>query len=188
MDHNEMYGKCSDCHNGVVAKGKSTLHPQSSNICDACHAAPPSIRSWTPVVRVDHSQLYGTCIACHGSSGQFGRKPTTHPSTTDNCSACHLTSAWRPVITVDHNEVLGACAACHNGVIATGRSVLHATTTNLCQACHSTINFRPATRVDHTQVLGLCASCHNGVIASGLPSGHDPITQDCGACHTPAGW
>ena len=43
VDHTQVLGTCIDCHNGVVAAGKSALHISSSDTCNDCH----SISTWT---------------------------------------------------------------------------------------------------------------------------------------------
>ncbi len=37
IDHTQVLGTCSDCHNGVTAETKSKTHISSSNVCNDCH-------------------------------------------------------------------------------------------------------------------------------------------------------
>ena len=188
VDHNEVVGICSSCHNGTLASGKSGNHINSTNTCDACHQPGPT--SWTPVQAsaVDHGHVIGTCASCHNNSITQG-KPGNHPNTTDNCDACHNVppNTWLPFITpLDHNEVIGTCVSCHNGVIAQGKSVGHPNTTDACEACHRVppSGWTPfITPLDHTEVIGTCISCHNGVIAQGKPGNHPNTTDNCDICH-----
>jgi hypothetical protein len=52
---------CVSCHNGGVAEGKNPGHIMSTASCEDCH----NTRDWTPVVRVDHGSVIGTCFSCH---------------------------------------------------------------------------------------------------------------------------
>jgi len=188
VDHNEVVGICSSCHNGTLASGKSGNHINSTNTCDACHQPGPA--PWAPVQasNVDHGHVIGTCASCHNNSITQG-KPGNHPNTTDNCDACHNVppNTWLPFIApLDHNEVIGTCVSCHNGVIAQGKSGGHPNTTDACEACHRVppSGWTPfITPLDHTEVIGTCISCHNGVIAQGKPGNHPNTTDNCDICH-----
>ena len=37
VDHTQVIGACSSCHNGTVATGKSMNHIVSGDTCDDCH-------------------------------------------------------------------------------------------------------------------------------------------------------
>ncbi|WP_455199976.1 cytochrome c3 family protein, partial [Kaarinaea lacus] len=187
VDHSQVSGICSSCHNGTVASGKSPNHINSTNTCDACHAQGPT--PWTPAQTVDHGHVIGTCASCHNGTTATG-KPGNHPSTTDVCDVCHNIppGTWLPFISpLDHSQVLGTCVSCHDNVVATGKPGNHPQTTDLCERCHST---PPAgtwlpyiSPLDHSQVLGSCSSCHNNVTATGKPGNHPNTTNSCEFCH-----
>ena len=194
-DHTTFVGNCINCHDGVIASGKSNNHITSSTVCDACHQKFPAL--WTPVApaAVDHAQTIGTCASCHNGIIASG-KSATHIASSLICDACHQPGPvpWQPVANsaVDHAQVIGACFDCHNGTIAGGKSGSHITTSNLCEACHQPAptlwTTVPNSAVDHTQVIGVCSSCHNGTTATGKNVGHLVTTEECDLCHTTDAW
>jgi len=171
--------ECISCHNGVSAKGKSSVHIATTDVCINCH----STDSFLTVVSVDHSQVVGNCIDCHNDTVAIG-KDISHISSTDNCTKCHSTSIFSPATIVDHSQVIGICIECHNDSIALGKPIDHINTNNLCDNCHSTVNFSPAFQIDHTQVIGACIDCHDGVVAIGKPIGHIASLDSCENCHS----
>ena len=195
VDHSQVVGICSSCHNGVLASGKSGSHINTTNTCDACHQSGPV--PWVPVASsaVDHGHVIGACASCHNGIIASG-KSVNHITTTDTCDACHLPgpTPWVPVASsaVDHNQVLGTCASCHNGTTASGKSPSHINTSNVCEACHQAAPspWIPVANsaVDHTQVIGACSSCHNNSIATGKGATHIQTTLECDSCHAVAAW
>jgi len=95
VDHNQVIGTCDSCHNGVIASGKSAVHINTSDLCEACHNVSPA--SWIPVASaaVDHSQVIGSCDSCHDGISARGKLPT-HCPTTMACDSCHNTSSFIP--------------------------------------------------------------------------------------------
>ena len=136
--------------------------------------------------RVNHSGLGGaTCVSCHNGVAAVG-KAISHPSTSNNCSACHATIAWAPAH-VDHAEAHGTCSACHNGALATTKPVHHVTTHLDCDACHTTSLWKPAV-FDHAGVLhGTCLSCHSAATAVKSTS-HPATSLSCDSCHYTVAW
>ena len=184
VDHNEVTGVCSSCHNGTIATGKTADHIVTTEECDVCH----STGAWTPA-SVDHAAFSGNCISCHDGVTASG-KSAAHIASSNVCDACHqkLPANWIPVSpsAVDHNEVTGVCFDCHNGTVANGKSVTHISTTNTCDACHNTAGWTPVVVVDHNQVVaGSCVDCHDGTIASGKSLAHMATSNRCDACHQP---
>ncbi len=188
VDHSQVVGACSSCHNNVVATGKSLTHIQTTLECDVCH----SVTAWIPVTSVDHSSFTGNCITCHNGTTASG-KSGNHITTSDACDSCHDKAPlpWQPVATnrVDHAQVIGTCVSCHNNVKASGKPPTHITTTDVCDACHAQgpVPWKPVATaaVDHAQVVGSCVSCHNNAIAAGKQSTHARTTDLCEACHAP---
>ena len=37
VNHNDVIGTCSSCHNGTIAQGKPRDHVSTSQACGACH-------------------------------------------------------------------------------------------------------------------------------------------------------
>jgi len=186
VDHNEVLGDCSTCHDGTIAVGKSATHILTSLECDSCH----STTAWVPTFIVDHSAFVGNCISCHDGVSARG-KGATHIPSSNICDACHqvFPTPWVPLApsAVDHNEVVGVCFDCHNGTVVGGKPPTHLPTSNVCDACHSTATWSPAITVDHAEVLaGSCVDCHNGTLASGKTPTHILSSNICDACHQPA--
>jgi hypothetical protein len=79
------------------------------------------------------------CVQCHSEASRVRAtsKPARHNLTTEQCEACHRTSAWSPVVRVDHFEVFGSCIRCHDGRRAPGKPVNHIPAGNQCDDCHS---------------------------------------------------
>lgn len=172
--------ECEDCHTdgGVVtATTKVARHVQTTQRCDACHAT----RSFLPLNRMDHNEVYGECVSCHDNKTAFG-KPVDHPPAGDQCDSCHLTVAFSPVMRFDHAGITANCASCHNGDIAMGKAANHLPTSNLCEDCHR-VNTWLSVTFDHLQAIGTCSSCHDGIQARGKPADHIPTTAECDACH-----
>lgn len=190
-DHSAIVTNCINCHDNVTTSGKTPgLHMPTSDLCELCHDKFPA--TWTPVLslRVDHSQVMGTCISCHDDVTAPG-KGTGHMSTTNECQSCHAEGPvpWTPVATasVDHTQVIGSCVSCHDNVTASGKGAGHMLTTNECQSCHTEgpIPWTPVATasVDHNQVIGTCIGCHDEVTAQGKGAGHILSTDECQLCH-----
>jgi hypothetical protein len=166
----------------TTATGKNTQHIQTNNLCEDCH----SNTSWTPVVRVDHADVIGTCFSCHNGTTATG-KHAQHITSGNSCDDCHTSNAWTPAV-FDHNSVSpGTCTTCHNGTTATGKSVNHIQTSAQCDDCHATWAWIPAS-FDHNSVTGSCSSCHNGTQATGKPGNHFVTSLQCDDCHNTTGW
>jgi predicted CXXCH cytochrome family protein len=177
--------QCGSCHalgGRIRASAKPVNHPLTTDNCADCHRT----TAWTPVLRVNHDQIYGTCTSCHNNVFSAG-KPPGHVVTQSDCDVCHRTTGWLPVH-FSHVEVTQPCVSCHNGADATGKNTTHINTTNYCEACHNTVSFASVARVDHVEVIGTCFSCHNGLTAVGKNPGHIPSGNDCDSCHTTSGW
>lgn len=194
VDHSQVIGACSSCHNNIVASGKHPNHINSTDNCNACHLPGPT--PWGLAATVDHNQVIGACVSCHNNVVAVG-KPPNHLNTSDNCETCHQTGVtFSPVTAVDHNEVVGVCSSCHNNIDAQGKSAIHIPTVEECDACHNTQAWVPATGgtggvPDHSGFApGSCSSCHDGVNNSGKPATHINSSTLCSACHQPfpASW
>ena len=140
FDHTQTQGRaCVTCHDGLVATGKASNHPRTTNTCADCHGT----IAWSPVIRIDHADVLGACVSCHDGHKATG-KSAAHVQTGNACDTCHTTSAWKPA-SFDHSAVLaGGCNTCHNGLTATGKSANHAITTASCDTCHYVLGWSPA--------------------------------------------
>ena len=150
VDHNQVLGTCSSCHDGVIASGRSPQHIATTDNCAACHQPGPT--PWIPVSarNVDHNEVIGTCVSCHDNSIAPGMPPD-HPTTTNNCDACHnpAPSSWSNW-TVEHTEVTG-CQSCHDGGVAQGLPRGHCPISQDCNYCHRP---RPASWGDNFRGCG----------------------------------
>jgi hypothetical protein len=131
FSHAGVLASCVSCHNGTLARGKSSAHLASNGQCENCHQT----SAWLPA-RVEHRGLGGLCSSCHNGVAAAG-KPVQHVPTVQDCSICHGTLTWN-VVRVDHLELHASCQSCHNGLAAVGKQVQHVTTTQDCGSCHST--------------------------------------------------
>lgn len=186
VDHHEVFGLCSNCHNNVIAPGKPVDHIPVQSECSDCH----SDLAWQPV-QFSHDRVTGPCVNCHNGTSATGR-PVDHINVNPVCEACHNTVAFSPVGVVDHDYVVGTCASCHDGMTALGRPSDHILVNPVCEACHTnTTSFAPvaAADVDHNQVIGACFSCHNNQVAPGQPPTHIPVREPlCHRCHSTEVW
>ena len=100
VDHEEVLGNCSTCHNGVLAIGKSEFHVPTVVECDNCH----DTTNFLELVggTLDHTGISSGCIVCHNGIVAIGKDAKTNPDhiTTDSdCIFCHL--AFSPPTTLD---------------------------------------------------------------------------------------
>ena len=197
--HSARDGKTTctnNCGNAVlpgsvpIASIKS-IKPGSSAAIEghpaAAGAAPSGTVAPVSSARFDHSAVAGQpCVSCHGTPASGKRQ--THPATTANCGACHVTIAWLPVTRIDHAEARGACRTCHDGTHAAGKPATHLQTVADCDSCHTSSAWRPAV-FDHAAVLGgSCMTCHNGSTAAAKPAGHPSTLASCDSCHYTLAW
>ena len=203
VDHLEVFGNCSQCHNGEIAVGKSEFHQQTNVECDECHNT-TGFLELGPDGKFDHSGISRACTGCHNGTVSIGMTPTTadtppgtHPDTNSECGYCHTTLTFNEPYP-DHTGPLvngpGVnCTDCH-GVSAIGFPTGHPDTSAVgdCKVCHSVASFSLDGvfnhRVDPT-VLS-CDTCHtepNSIGAIGKVSAvptHPTTTADCGNCHS----
>jgi hypothetical protein len=200
VDHLEVFGDCSGCHNGVLAVGKSEFHPQTNAECDECHNT-ASFLALEPDGSFDHTGISRTCSGCHNGIVSRGKTPTlddtppgTHPVTTSECGFCHTTTSFLGAYP-DHSgpAVVGpgiTCDSCH-GVSAVGQPNGHPITAVDCDVCHSIVSFDMGGIFNHRLVeatLQSCESCHNPGTSINAPAKtptppHPSTSDDCGTCH-----
>jgi len=209
VNHNEIVGSCSTCHNGtgILAKtAKSTNHMPTSNTCVNCHNTAPS--KWTPAkTPMNHNDTVvrtALCIDCHTTTWATN-KPNNHvPTVPANqaCNDCHLTKAWTPA-TYDHQNVGNRrCDSCHqtngSGTAPGNKHFIFAGLTSPgtgpdCNVCHTTTTlWLPAIYTTHTVAKFhthkgnvACIDCHVNKNAKISWLNPDPRTAiQCGGCHT----
>jgi hypothetical protein len=83
---------CAQCHNGVLAEGRTFRHIPSSAPCDQCHSA----LDWR-TSRFDHTNVAAGCVRCHNNFLAPG-KTLKHPATTETCETCHNTIHWNQIL------------------------------------------------------------------------------------------
>lgn len=192
VNHLEVLGVCSDCHNGVSAIGKSASHVPTTVECDDCHNTTNFLELGLDG-SYDHTGINSGCSACHTGVVATG-KHDGHIQTDSDCSACHITDNFQTT-TFDHSTITGTCAACHDGTTAVGKTQDHPITTADCAMCHNTETFVfvEGVNFDHTVVdftTTTCESCHNNNTDSARGKSaltHMPTTEDCGVCHSTGG-
>lgn len=188
VDHLEVFGNCSSCHNGVVAIGKSASHVTTTSECDNCHTT-ISFLNLDANGKYDHAGITNGCALCHNGKTAIGTNHITDtPAKSNNdCSFCHTTISFKNAYP-DHSNITDNCASCHNGTDATGPKVGHPVMSVDCSVCHNTTMFSLGGvfnhRVDPT--VQPCADCHNdnnSINARSKSLNHLPTTLDCSACH-----
>ena len=205
-DHQEVFGSCSECHDGVTAIGKSPGHTPTEAECDDCHNT-IAFLELGPDGKFDHSGISRVCSSCHNGIVATGMTPTvndippgSHPDTSSECGYCHTTVSFLDAYP-DHTgpAVVGpgiTCDSCHvpDGTGAgQGQSPGHPVTNVDCDACHSIVSFKmPGGLFNHSLVdpaVQPCESCHNAgtsINATAAPNTpiHQNTSSDCGACHS----
>lgn len=187
VDHLEVFGDCSSCHNGVVAIGKSEFHVQTTVECDNCHDT-TSFLKLGPDGKFDHTGVTSGCVQCHNGATAIG-KHADHFVTENDCSFCHTTDSFQNAY-VDHSTITDNCASCHNGTNATGQTVGHPVMSVDCGICHNITRFSLGGVFNHRVDASVqpCADCHNdsnSINARGKAAKLDHVstTADCGVCH-----
>jgi len=183
-------GRCSTCHNGTNALGKSVNHIPTAGQCDSCHNSYTAFTS----VAMSHAGTAGTCISCHNGNFVFANalaKTSVHVPTSAQCDTCHTGGfvAWSPAV-MNHTGLNGKCSTCHGGGYvsqnAFEKPVTHVSTTAQCDTCHSSTTSWATVAYSHgPSATGTCDSCH-GVTALGKPAVHIPTVataEKCGSCH-----
>ncbi len=205
VDHQEVFGNCSECHNGSIAIGKSESHIITNAECSDCHNT-SSFLELNLDGSFDHTNVSRSCSGCHNNTVSIGKTasptdtpPGTHPQTSSECGECHSTSSFlnaypdhtAPVVT-DVN-----CDSCHvaNGSgAAKGQSTGHPVTNVDCNSCHSVQSFKMTDGAFNHALLDAteqsCESCHNdntsinALAKSSAVPAHLTTTIDCGSCHS----
>ncbi len=78
VDHTEVFGQCSDCHDGVIATGKSDTHVVTTQECSDCHTT-TSFVALNADGTFDHTGITGGCSACHNGTVAIGTASDREP-------------------------------------------------------------------------------------------------------------
>lgn len=197
VDHAEVFGKCSDCHDGAIATGKSSLHIVTTQECNDCHNT-TSFLNLTGNGTYDHTNIVLPCSTCHNGTTAIGTasdpNPSGHPSISVECNSCHTTTTFKTPFP-NHSDpkvvVPGTCgsAGCHDGSsIANGAQItgensapnphINTGTSPACDLCHNTTSYNMGGVFSHS-ILGQlpsngitvsCVTCHDGLNATGVPA------------------
>jgi len=187
VDHAEVFGACSGCHDGTTAVGKSDTHVVTTQECSDCHTT-ISFVNLNADGKFDHTNITSGCSACHNGTVAIGTEsdssPTGHPSISAECNACHTTATFATPFPnhADQSVVVpGTCAqsGCHDGasVLANGSPIpgknsapfphpLTGNITQACDVCHNVNTFDLANEFDHDILARnptiACKGCHDG--------------------------
>ena len=215
IDHNEILGTCSYCHNGLRSPGKPADHIPTTAQCNECHTAGTTFsvvfvnnmlfstldEDLSQTLDADHPPIGDMmCFDCHNNVVEEG-KPLDHIPASDNCENCHTTDDWdidnaAPDGSSDHPPIDGMmCFDCHNNIIEEGKPADHIPASDTCENCHVITDWEitvagsgPADS-DHPPTNGLmCIDCHNNVVEEGKPDDHIPASDNCENCHTMDDW
>ena len=207
VDHLEVFGNCSECHDGTIAVGKSEFHQPTNAECDDCHNT-VSFLPLGPDGKYDHSGISRSCSGCHNGVVAIGKTPGpddtppgTHPDTTSDCGNCHSTDSFSgayPDHIADPNVLNNSCDFCHNSDpdrLYPGRppTDLHPVTSPTldCNDCHGIVTFNLDGVFNHRidPAVLTCETCHNDNNsinalgkASAVPA-HQLTSLDCNLCH-----
>lgn len=207
-------GICSACHDGVIARGKSSFHTPTSQQCDSsgCHTRTNTSNYTTFLgALVNHATIVppvaNRCSECHNNTNALG-KHSAHVTTTSECDTCHTVSNTQNYssfagATFNHAtatpSVANNCSSCHNGQFANvvKKPALHIPTAVQCDVCHTAGNTQNYTSFtgatfNHTTatpaVGGICSTCHGGQYPNIIkkPTLHMATTSECDSsgCHT----
>jgi hypothetical protein len=195
VDHAEVFGKCSDCHDGVTAIGKSPFHQQTTQECSDCHNTTKFVD--LPLnadgITYDHSSVTEPCSACH--NGKVAKGTDSDPKGHQNlnagveCNACHNTQSFAQAF-INHTDAKlvppGSCgnSNCHvagntyndangNPVPIPSEATaphphINTGTSPACDLCHNITSFNMGGVYDHSSL-------------GNLPGAG--ITVSCSTCH-----
>jgi hypothetical protein len=168
VDHNDVLGSCSTCHNGSKATGKPTGHVSTAAECDSCHRT----LAWLPAT-FSHDNVSGSCATCHNGSKATG-KPSGHFVTSLQCDECHTTTRWS---SPRYGHASGGFPGGHSGAT--------------CTDCHKSNS--EAVTWSNAALKPDCAGCHSNDFKQSEHKKYEspttayysaPDLRDCtGACH-----
>jgi hypothetical protein len=97
FNHSGLTGQlCSSCHktggSGMAPKNDVVHNNLAGQDCSSCHSSTTSFTT----VKMNHTGIVAPCSTCHYRGNSVGAvsKPNDHPSTSDDCGACHTTTTF----------------------------------------------------------------------------------------------
>jgi hypothetical protein len=183
VDHTQVRGNCSSCHNGTMAQGKGPTHIITDLECAACHTT----LTWAGAM-FNHVGVTSGCATCHDNVHSMGPTANHVPigSPVTPCESCHSPTkytTWNPGV-INHAAVTAlTCSGCHETANFQGMRPSTNTTAG---------DSRPNAQLDRLHpTTGDCVGCHNTTSfldpTTPRPSNHIPTNAPCGQCHTTAG-
>ena len=123
VDHAQVLGSCSSCHNGALATGKNNGHFVTTQECNICHDAD----AWAPDIYMHSGLSYEPldhrgnlrCTKCHLSNSDS--VPWRYPAYQPDCAGCH-TNRYKqgphkktesPATKYTVGELADCAGACH---------------------------------------------------------------------------
>ncbi len=207
-------GKCTTCHQAVLAQGKNAKHPgnlaislvkQGAELCSMCHEQKNK-------KKIVHAPVMGgDCVSCHNPH-QSPNKGMLKAAVPQLCFQCHPESMVKQQVT--HPPVAaGACSSCHDNHQSDFSHMLVQDGNALCFSCHPDKEKSiQSKKTVHPPVKQSCLLCHyshgsanKAILSSAVPSlcsnchpseaalsqrsltRHAPMTdaRSCMNCHDP---
>ncbi len=88
VDHTQVLGTCSSCHDNRVALGKPIDHVPTNADCAVCHRT-----TLFALATFSHNGIVAGCFQCHNNRIAVG-KPPDHIPAPDTCEDCHNTMSF----------------------------------------------------------------------------------------------
>lgn len=199
-------GRCTDCHNGRITKGKHAAHIATTNNCDSCHRTSTFIpASWNHT----GAQYTGqNCATCHnGTTARTYTNAAYHnvyiAKGIVQCNSCHTNYTSFYSHRYDHAGVAANCVTCHTAANSPAIRAMAANHIPIsvgasCNACHTNTASWASVSMQHVGQITTtpCKTCHlSGTNYIGNMDkkgyGHEGMqaADDCsqGGCHKPGG-
>jgi len=205
---NPANANCGTCHSSFTSfGGASYIHPASAaGNCNSCHltgsgGAMPMVSTHSPIKSAQ-------CDACHTSTavggfssyvmGASGHTAVSVPSTSSDCTACHIGNYFGVVTqpTTGHSNPNNAnCGTCHTSFTSfAGAAYTHQATDTNCITCHTGTGAGMKEISLHVPTAAVqCSSCHTSQLVGGFASYatgsvHSALSittgsTNCASCH-----
>ena len=170
-------GTCSQCHNGVFAKGKTTNHLATTSSCDVCHTTASFTAAYV-ALPAGHIPTAQACAVCHDPANFVPARgyPTgmVHTGITTGCETCHAAAAAPQLfkligtyINPQGQSVKITANGLDVDVYPKPEGPGHIPTQRSCELCHAG-GYQPLPPQNFTTFV----------------MNHDGITSGCAACHS----
>jgi DmsE family decaheme c-type cytochrome len=184
---------CTQCHEEVATKFKTTPHMSSSQQCEGCHGPGQAhvenagdktkIRVFKGLSSVESS---GTCMECHNKGGQKHWTGSMHDSRQVACVDCHEAHPQGSVEkALLKQPEMKLCTSCHlqkkAQLLRPGHMPLREGKME-CTTCHNPHGTPNERLLLQTSVNQNCYSCHAEKRGPFLWE-HAPVRENCLNCH-----